>query len=91
MPVRDNRLFLSGPSITHNKEMPMASSKRSILGERETVNVAITQVSDEDIASPERNREVIDIFRMTVPVNLLGLPAAVVMAFRKSCKLLAHH
>lgn len=35
-------------------------------------------LTDEDIASPERNREVIDMFRMTVPVNLLGLPAAVV-------------
>ena len=69
--------------------MPMASSKRSILGERETVNVAPTPVLDEDIAAPERNREVSDMFRMTVPVNLLGLPAAVVMAFRKLCKLSA--
>ena len=34
-------------------------------------------LQDEDIASPKRNREIIDTFRMTVPVNLLGLPAAV--------------
>ncbi len=35
-------------------------------------------LQDEDITSPERNREVMDSMRMTVPVNLLGLPAAVV-------------
>jgi amidase len=35
-------------------------------------------LQDQDIASPESNREIIDSMRMTVPVNLLGLPAAVV-------------
>ena len=33
---------------------------------------------DEDISSPERNREVVASFRMTVVVNALGLPAVTV-------------
>ncbi len=35
-------------------------------------------LQDEDIGSPESNREVIHSMRMVVPVNLMGLPAAVV-------------
>jgi len=33
---------------------------------------------DDDISSPERNREVVESFRMTVVVNALGLPAVTV-------------
>jgi len=33
---------------------------------------------DDDISSPERNREVVESFRMTVVVNALNLPAVTV-------------